>query len=110
MLVKANKNRRNRNAKDPAKLPLGPVINATCTIVAAKVQIDFDQAVSVSSLPVGITVQGVGPTAITVNNATRITLTYAAAPVATNVCVIPANVAQVRNRAGGYIVGKSTTF
>jgi hypothetical protein len=110
MIVKTSKNRRNRNALDPSNIPVGTLATPTCTLVANKVQIDFDLAVSCSGLPVGITVQGLPPTAFVQNTLTRITLTYAANVVATNVCVIPSSVPQLRTRNGGFVNAKSTTF
>jgi len=110
MLVRSTKHSRNRRAIDPANFPIGPVIDAVCTIVEGKVQIDFDQPVSVGGVPVGITVEGSGPIGYVADSQTRITLTYAPNVTVGNICEIPPNVPQIRNRARGYLIAKSTTF
>jgi hypothetical protein len=82
----------------------------TATIVATKARLTLNLPYAISGLPVGITVQGVAPTAITQVSALVFDLTYAASVVSTNVLVVPAGVPQVRGNAGGTLAAGTFTF
>ena len=84
--------------------------------MATKAQLVFSAPVVCSGLPTSITRQAAGagpqllPTSFTVDSPTQITLTYAAACVATDKILIPANVSQIRSTAGGPVAASVTTF
>jgi hypothetical protein len=106
MIRRPIRHTRNRNRPDPSNRPRGTDSVATASIVATKLQLDFDQPVSVDGIP-RILVQGAAPTSVVQDNATRVTLDYAAAVVATNILIIPANDPAIRTRTGGYVVAGS---
>lgn len=87
-----------------------PPLAWTATIVATKARLTLNLPYAISGLPVGITVQGVAPTAITQVSALVFDLTYAASVVSTNVLVVPAGVPQVRGNAGGTLAAGTFTF
>ena len=87
-----------------------PALTWVATISAGDVLMTLNLPMSISGLPVGITVQGVAPIGYTPVSATSFKLHYTAAVVSTNALVVPANVPQVRGQAGGTLAAGSYTF
>lgn len=86
---------------------------STNTIATAKRAIAFNVPV-VPSLVVADyaawTVNSLPPTVITVTDSQHIVLTYAAAVIATNPWVLPANSPAVRTQSGGFVAAASGIF
>jgi hypothetical protein len=110
MIKRAPRQPRHRTRLPNSFQPTVPPLTWAATIVATKARLTLNLPYSIGGLPVGITVQGVAPTAITQVSATAFDLTYAAAVVATNVLVVPAGVPQIRGAAGGTLAAGSFTF
>jgi hypothetical protein len=89
--------------------PIVPSVSWTASIVSSKVRLVASVSVTTNGVP-KFTVQGVNPTAITIISATTFDLTYATAPVTTNVFVVDANDPAVRAANGGYLAAGQTTF
>jgi hypothetical protein len=109
MIRRTNPRRRNRRQIDPSQRP--PVTNATGTpsVAATKLQLDFNLPMTITGTP-AITVAGHLPTAVAINSATRITLTYATNVATGQAWVIPANDPSMRTQNGGYVAAASGTF
>jgi hypothetical protein len=108
MQVRRRTRGRNRSGGDPAVRPSGASPVAALSIDATKLVLSFDIPVGVTGLPVGITCDGNPPTSFVQDTPMQITLEYAAAVIATNVVVIPENVAQIRTNSGGYVTAQTT--
>jgi len=109
MIRRTIKHRRSKTRPVPGNVPQGTPVVVVMTLVGGQIQCDFSMPVSVSGTP-AVTSQGVLPTGCTVNSATRITLAYADAVIATNVGVYPPNDPAVRSANGGFVVPATTTF
>lgn len=110
MIGRGPKTQRSRNRLPKNFQGQVPASSWTAAINATKIRITTDLPSVISGIPVGITCQGVAPTAITQISATVFDLTYAAAVIATNVMVIPANTPEIRNGAGGFLAAGTKTF
>jgi len=110
MIKRAPRQSRHRTRLPATYQPQVPPLTWTAAIVATKARITTNLPFTLSGLPVGITVQGIAPTAITQITPTSFDLTYAAAVVSTNVLVIPAGAPQVRGAAGGTLAAGTFTF
>jgi hypothetical protein len=109
MIRKTNPRRRSRRQIDPSQRP--PVTNAAGvpSIVATKLQLDFNLPMAITGTP-GIKVNNALPTAIAINSATRITLTYATNVAVGQTWAIPASDPSMRTQNGGYVAAASGTF
>lgn len=90
--------------------PTTPALTWTASIVATKARLTLNLPYASNGIPVGITVQGVAPTAITQISPNVFDLTYPSSVVTTNVLVVPAGVPQVRGAAGGTLAAGTFTF
>lgn len=110
MIKRPVKNRRNRRGIRPGSLKLAEAI-ATPSIVATKVRLTFDRPVVLQSLPTGITLETVAPTAAVQVDAQIIDLTYTAPPSSADVLVIPKQTPGIRvARGGGYVAAQHYVF
>lgn len=110
MIKRAPRQPRNRNRLPGTFQPTAPAVTWTAAISATKARLTTNIPCVLSGVPTGITVQGMAPTAITQVSALVFDLTYAAAVIATNVLVVPANVPQIGAAAGGRLAAGSFTF
>ena len=90
-----------------------PVIGAECTATAAinanKLRVTFSAPVVIKGIP-AITVNGAAATAVAVNSATQIDLTYAVNVAAGQTWLAPGRCAGVRTESGGYVAASTGTF
>ena len=90
-----------------------PVIGAECAATAAinanKLRVTFASPVVVKGIP-AITVNGAAATAVAVNSATQIDLTYAVNVAAGQTWLAPSRCAGIRTEAGGYVARSTGTF
>lgn len=110
MIKRAPRQPRHRTRLAPSYQPAAPALTWTAAIVATKARITTNLPFVISALPIGITVQGVAPTAITQITPTSFDLTYASSVVSTNVLVVPQNEYQIRGFAGGGLAAGTITF
>lgn len=110
MIKRAPRQPRHRTRLAPSFQPTAPALTWVATINATKARFTLNLPFAESGLPLGITVQGQPPTAITQVSANVFDLTYAAAVVSTNVLVVPAGVPQIRGQAGGTLAAGTYTF
>lgn len=110
MLTRAPRKPRHRNRLPNSFQPAAPALTWTATIVAAKVRMTLVLPFAFSGIPLGITVQGVGPIGIEQISNLIFDLDYTADVVSTNVLVVPANVPEVRGAAGGTLAAGTKTF
>jgi Na+/serine symporter len=116
MIRRPYRHQRARSQFTPNQAPPARAISVTLTINATKLRIVTDSPVVVSAIPLGITRQAAGagpqlaPTAVTAVDAQTVDVTYAASLVVTDIITIPANVAEIRGTAGGYLASAKKTF
>lgn len=110
MNTRAPRQPRHRGRLTAGFVGLVPFTTWTAAIVATKARITTNLPVTLSGLPLGITVQNLPPTAITQISPTSFDLTYAAAVIATNVLRIPGGVQEIKNQLGGTLAAGQNTF
>ena len=99
-----------RRRLDPSNIPGGTLALPTSTLVTAKWQIDFSNAVQVANLPTDFLVNGQPATGFVQNTPTRITLSYAVAVASGQTWVIPSHSPNIRTQTGGYVASATGTF
>ena len=113
MIVRSRTSRRNRRKFQPSQVQTAGNLTPANSIVATKWRLIFPANVNVVGTFADFaawTVQGVAPTSVTIINGTTFDLGYAAAVIATNVGIIPANSPAVRTYTGGFANPVSNTF
>lgn len=110
MIKRAPRQPRHRTRLAPSFQPAAPGITWTVSIVSTKARVVCSLPISIAGIPLGMTCQGVAPTAITSINPTTFDLTYASAPVSTNTFAVAANQYNVRGAAGGTLAAGTYTF
>ena len=113
MISRTRSNRRNRRHVQPSQAPYAANVTPANTIIATKWRMIYPTPMNVVGNVAAFaawTVQGVAPTSVTQVNSVTIDLGYAAAVVATNVGIIPANSAAMRTYSGGFANAVANTF
>lgn len=110
MIKRAPRAPRNRTRLPNNFQPTVPAMTWTAAISAGDALITTALPYTLVSLPLGIKVQSVSPLTITQVSTNSFKLHYAAAVVATNVIVVPANEPGIRNNTGGYLASGTFTF
>jgi hypothetical protein len=113
MITRVRSNRRNRRHLQPSQVQVAGNVTAVNSIVATKWRVTCPAPLSVVGTFASFaawTVQGVAPTSVTRIDAATFDLGYAAAVVATNVGIIPANSPAARTYTGGFVNPVTKTF
>jgi hypothetical protein len=113
MIGRTRSNRRNRRHIQPSQAPYAANVTPANTIVATKWRMIFPVPMAVVasvSAFAGWTNEGVAPTSVTQVNSVTVDLGYAAAVVATDIAIIPANSPAMRTYSGGFANAVAHTF
>lgn len=103
------KHRFPRRKLDPSNTPQGTMVVLTAAIHTTKVRVVANQSVNCNGVP-QLLVQGIPPISVAQVDAVTLDLTYAVAPVVTNVYSLAGGDPAIRSSNGGYCQALAGVF